>query len=73
MATVYPVGFVSRHLLLVLVGADVHLGCCVEEKGGVGQLMGSCSWPTIVPPNFVTPHPAFSRPHYVKLKFSWLN
>ena len=45
----------------------------VEEKGGVGRLLGSFSWPTIVKPNFVTPHPTFSRPHYVKLKFSWLN
>ena len=29
--------------------------------------MGSCSWPTFVSPNFVTPQPTFSRPHYVKL------
>ena len=59
MATVYPVGVVSRHLLLVLLGADVHHGCCLEGKGGVGRLLGSFSWPAIVPPNFVTPCPTF--------------
>ena len=28
MATVYPAGVVGRHLLSVVLGADVHHGCC---------------------------------------------
>ena len=74
MATVYPVGVVSRHLLLVLLGADVHHGCCRWGERSRGAINGELFLAHhSVEPNFVTPCPTFSRPHYVKLKFSWLN
>ena len=33
MATVYPAVVVGRHLLSVVLGADVHHGCCRWERG----------------------------------------
>ena len=53
----------------VIISAVFLICCCYLFSSFLswGNCMGSCSWPIIVSSNFVTPHPTFSRPHYVKL------
>ena len=52
-----------------IISAVFNICCCYLFSSFLswGNCMGSCSWPTIVSPNFVTPQPTSSRPHYVKL------
>ena len=53
----------------VIISAVFLICCCYLFSSFLswGNCMGSCSWPTFVSPNFVTPQPTFSRPHYVIL------